>query len=146
MKPLILALLATIVLAGCGSDDPNTSNSSTSKITSTEETGSVPEATEEEKREAAAEDEAESDATATRRLKKEVKLNYKSAPWYDSIEKISVTNGDALIETMLYPDSDAEGPANALCLLIGGPAVEPPPGVVMGRILASDGSTIKRCE
>lgn len=146
MRLAILATFVALAFGGCGDEKANTTaanspapSPATGNPTSADPT---PEVTKNKSKPKKASD---PDAKATRALKKDVKAYYETAPWYDSITKITVNDGNAEIETSIYPDGDADGPGNALCLLIAGPGSDPPSGVESGRVLASDGSTIKRC-
>lgn len=145
MRPLLLAILAALVVGGCGSEEPTKTDAQSPPAAPSSPAPEVTSAPAPEKTEPK-QDAPDPDAKATRALKKAVKSYYSTYPWYDSIKKISVSDGNAEIETAIYPDGDADGPGNALCLLIAGPGSDPPPGVDSGRVLASDGSTIKRCE
>lgn len=145
MRLAILATLVAFALGGCGSDEAKTTTAASPTPSATTESASSDPTPEAAKPAAKPKKTVDPDAKATRALKKDVKAYYGTAPWYDSITKITVTNGNAEIETSIYPDGDADGPGNALCLLIAGPGADPPSGVESGRVLASDGSTIKRC-
>jgi len=70
---------------------------------------------------------------------------FASAPWYENIKRVTSGGGDVTVETDLFRDSDATGPANAICTVIAGPGVDALPGVTGGRVLGSDGGVIKRC-
>ncbi|MBI2690573.1 MAG: hypothetical protein HYX29_01315 [Solirubrobacterales bacterium] len=145
MRLAILATLVALAFAGCGSNEASTTTAASPAPSTTAETASSDPTPEAAKPATKPKKSVDLDAKATRALKKDAKAYYGTAPWYDSITKITVKDGNAEIETSIYPDGDADGPGNALCLLIAGPSSDPPRGVESGRVLASDGSTIKRC-
>lgn len=67
------------------------------------------------------------------------------APWYGTIKRVIASAGDVTVVTSLYPDSDAQGPASAICAALYGPGVDSPKGVTGARVLGSDGGVLKRC-
>ena len=88
------------------------------------------------------------DGQIARRVKRELRAQFGpaglDAMWYGLIGEVTVTGGDASVETALYRDSDADGPANAICTVIG-PGMGAVDGVDSGRVLGSDGGVVKRC-
>lgn len=66
------------------------------------------------------------------------------APWYENVGRVTSNAGDVNVETNLYPDADADSPANAVCSIIR-PNGSGIPGVTGGRVQGSDGGVLKRC-
>jgi hypothetical protein len=65
---------------------------------------------------------------------------------------VKVDDGEVTVNTEISgtdfeggTDSDAAGPANAICTEIYGPGVEPIDGVTGGRVLDSNGDVMKEC-
>lgn len=134
----LTCVLAGSVLAGCGE--------------TTETSSTKPPGGEGATRESVAPTENTSNTKIEKQIKRALKSSFSYAPWYDSIGKVTVDNGEVTVATDISgtnfdggSDSDAEGPANAICTEIYGPGVEPIDGVTGGQVLDSSGDVIKEC-
>jgi hypothetical protein len=135
-----------LCLASCGTDDSqnaNTSRQAQGPTAKDERPAPMPEPPSDDERIAAA---------VKRELRTQFGPNGLDAPWYDVIGRVTAGGGDVTVETSLNrvafdggSDSDAEGPANAICTVIGPDNFSEIKGLTGGRILGSDGGVVKRC-
>ena len=134
-----IVVAVTLAVAGCGGDDRDAAETRRA---------------DREDREFAAGErkQRQADAASARRVRRQLRLYFASASWYETIRKVTVSGGDVTVTTTLNrlnfdgeADADALGPARAICTTIAGPGVDPPRGVDGGSVIGSDGGVIKRC-